>query len=247
MKKISLLMLMFLGGCVSSGDQDNPSVDADSYYRLAFTARKSGNSQVAINFLEKINGASKPEHQILLAECYIDTGNIVLAKKILQKLEAQEHEASLNKKIEYLKGKICILENRIDEAIAILKKISTAEAYNALGTMYDNKGEYQAAQRAYTRSIELDSNCIDPYHNFGVSAILEGDYEKAIVYLEKAVCMPEATISQRSTLGLAYAMAGKEKEARDIYRHDYTEDKIDAYLVAVKKAQKKDIISSLAR
>lgn len=239
MKKISLLMLMFLSGCASRGrDPDNQSVDADAYYRLAFTARKSGNSQVAINFLEKIKNASKPEYQILLAECYLDTHNVSLVKKILQKLEAQELDTAHMKQVNYLRGKLLILEGKKDEAIEILKNISTPEAYNALGVMYNKKGEYQMAQQSYKKAMELDHSQIDAYHNFGVSAILEGDYEKAIVYLEKAVCMPDASISQRSTLGFAYVMAGKEKEARDIYRHDYTEDKVDSYIASIKKMKK---------
>ncbi len=228
MKKVFYIALLAaLSGCAGN------DTSVDSMIRIAQKARSSGNTEAAVNFYNK--ALSMEENNTYaylgLAEVYIDMNLLDAAEGYIKKAETN---GAPIEKTAYLKGKIFLLRGNDTAAEKeFLKCASSVDALNALGAIYDGRGEHAKARDLYKQVISRSPNYIDAYNNMGLSFMIEEDYKNAIFYLENACALPDANAAYRSNLALAYGLSGQMNKAKTIYQQDYDgknlEDKI-AYL-----------------
>ena len=121
-------------------------------------------------------------------------------------------------------------------------KSGSIDALNALGAIYDEREEHQKAQAMYKKVISMDPNYIDAYNNMGLSLLLSERYRDAIFYLENACSLPEANVTYRSNLALAYGLSGNISKARAVYAQDFEGDDLEE-----KVAYVEDLLASKKR
>jgi Flp pilus assembly protein TadD len=206
--------------------------------RIAKKARQSGNSEAAISFYNKALNmdANSAEAYLGLAETYIDMKLLDAATEYIKKAEALECNMA---RVSYLRGKVHLLLGDAQAAEAEFMKNKSIDSMNALGAVFDGRGEHQKAQQLYKQVISRDPNYIDAYNNMGLSLMLCDNYKDAIFYLESACSLPGANVAYRSNLALVYGLAGNIEKAKGIYAQDFEGDELEE-----KTAYLEDIISS---
>ena len=216
MKKIlGVALLAALSGCAGN------DISTESMIRIAHKARNSGNTEAAINFYNKALSmdSGNAAAYLGLAETYIDMNLLDASEEYIKKAEAN---GASTEKTSYLKGKIYLLRgNGTAAEKEFLKCSSSVDALNALGAIYDGRGEHKKAQALYKQVIAKSPNFIDAYNNIGLSFMEEGNYKSAIFYLENACSLPEANAAYRSNLALVYGLSGQMNKARAVYQQDY--------------------------
>lgn len=221
MKLLSMLVgLSILSGCAGPDEVKKPVKKVEAMLRVAKQARKTGNPDASISFYNKALelSSNNPEALLGLAENYIDNNLLDAALVYISKAEKQNCDKSHSN---YLRGKIALINNRIVEAEKYFKLSNSIDAINALGTMYDERGDHRKAQEMYKKVIAMDPNYIDAYNNLGLSLLLTERYKEAIFYLENACSLPEANEAYRGNLALAYGMIGEIDKARMVYSQDF--------------------------
>ncbi len=235
MKK-SFLYLLAMGvalvGCAGSDTVSAP------YVRIGQKARSSGNPEAAINFYNKAIEVepSNPAPYLGLAEVYVDMKLLDAAKEYLVKAERNGADPS---RVAYIRGKIYLLLDDNANAEKEFKKYETADSLNALGALYDSKGDHKQAQMLYRRVISMEPKYIDAYNNMGLSLLLCDAYKEAIFYLENACALPDSNPTYRGNLAFAYGLAGQIAKAKAIYAQDYEGAELEQ-----KVAYLEDIIAS---
>ncbi|MDR0968273.1 MAG: tetratricopeptide repeat protein [Holosporaceae bacterium] len=222
----TLLIGALLSGCAGDEGSSAPMV------RIAKKARRSGNSEAAVNFYNKAleMNPNNPEALLGLAEAYIDLKLLDAALEFIKKAEAQDCDAA---KSHYLRGKIFLLSGNSANAEKEFRKSGSIDALNAIGAVCDNRGEHKKAQELYKQVIAKSPNYIDAYNNMGLSLMLLGKYKEAIFYLENACSLPDANAAYRSNLALAYGLIGNLEKAKTIYAQDFEDRELEekiAYL-----------------
>lgn len=194
--------------------------------RIAQKARNAGNSEAATNFYNraiKINPNSWKAY-LGLAEVYIDSNLIDGALEYLNKAEKLGAPCSRSY---YLRGKIALLGGDPATAERLFLKSGSIDSLNGLGAIYDDREEHQKAQSYYKKVISKNPNYIDAYNNMGLSLLLSGKYLEAVFYLENACSLPDADVTYRSNLALAYGLSGNIEKARAIYAQDFEGDELE--------------------
>lgn len=228
------LIGFLLSGCTS---HDNNGV-ISSYIRIAQKAHASGNSDAATNFYNKIIEMNSEDYRAYLglSEIYIDSKLLDLAIQYIKK--AEDRGAPANR-VAYLRGKIFLLQEDVTAAEREFKKYEATYSLNALGAIYDNRGDHKKAQALYKRVISIDPKYIDAYNNLGLSLLLCGHYKEAVFYLKNACALPGANAMYRSNLALALGLYGNLSEARGVYAQDYSGEELEE-----KMAYLEDMIAS---
>jgi Flp pilus assembly protein TadD len=228
----ALLLGLLLTGCAGNADEASPMI------RIAQKARRSGNSEAAISFYNKALSIDPNNGEAILglAEAYIDLKLLDAAIGYIKK--AEEKGCNLSKS-SYLRGKICLLSGDSVCAEKEFLKSTSADSLNALGAVYDGRGEHERAQKLYKQVISQSPSYIDAYNNMGLSLMLCDKYKEAIFYLENACSLPEANVTYRSNLALAYGLCGKVEKAKSIYAQDFEGDELEE-----KISYLEDVVSS---
>ncbi len=96
----------------------------------------------------------------------------------------------------------------------LLENPKNSEAYNLLGIIYLEKGNYADAIDSFNQALKHDPKNSSILNNLGLAFYHQGKYNKAIEYYEKAIKKDELKPSRYINLALAF-----EK------MHDYTKAK----------------------
>ena len=235
-KVVSAVSLIVLFGC--SGPSSEERYSAPAMIRIAQKARKTGNPEAAISFYNRAIqlDSDSSDAYLGLAEIYIDTNLLDAALEYIKKAENIGCPISRSA---YLRAKIALLSGDTKKAEELFLKSGSVDATNALGAIYDEREEHKKAQAMYKKVISMDPNYIDAYNNMGLSVLLCEKYREAIFYLENACSLPEANVTYRSNLALAYGMAGNVAKAREVYAQDFEGDELEE-----KVAYIEDLIAS---
>lgn len=158
------------------------------------------------------------EAYIGLAICYIETNNYQKA------LLAIRNAGALNSKsdeISYYLAKMCIVENKLDEAQEYLKdaigKGENPKYYIESGKIYYYKDDLKNAKECFRRAQELDfrnENAAVIYNFQGLCHYKEKDLKNAILNLKKAVDLEGDNLIYLYNLSLAYKSANQ----KDLYQ-----------------------------
>ncbi len=119
-------------------------------------------------------------------------------------------------------AKLYFDEGRYTEALQELelaKKTDKcdAETFNLFGLVYMTKKDFAKAEEALQEAIKLDPSFSEAYTNLGALRMLQGKYQEAISYFEKAISNPlYVNIHLALTnLGWAYYQLGDKEKALD--------------------------------
>ncbi|MGH7596573.1 MAG: tetratricopeptide repeat protein, partial [bacterium] len=104
----------------------------------------------------------------------------------------------------------------LNKAIAIDKDF--APAYNILGYVYREKGDYAKAEEAFKNYIRLLPNEANPYDSLADLYMKLGRYDEAITNYQKAVTLNPKFAFSQGKIGDNLVFTGKFEEARTAYR-----------------------------
>lgn len=100
---------------------------------------------------------------------------------------------------------------------AIADDPDDARAWLDLGLVYEEEGDWSAAEKAYRRSTEIDGRFAEAFNNLGVLLRERGDLPGAIAQLERAVLLDPRFGAARFNLALAYEDGGDPEAAEREY------------------------------
>jgi Flp pilus assembly protein TadD len=86
-------------------------------------------------------------------------------------------------------------------------------AHNGLGQIYDTDREWEKAETAYLKAIELQPNNPILYSNLGMSYLLQKRYDAATLRFRQALQLDPEMVVARTNLRLSYASQGKYVQA----------------------------------
>jgi Flp pilus assembly protein TadD len=219
------LAVLLMSGCADEGTRG--IIDAPSMLRVASKARRAGNIEAAASLYQKAVNKNRhdPRGYLGLAECYIDKNVLDAALEYIKKAEKLNCNP---KSAAYLRGKIFLLAGDQTAAEREFLKYETSDSLNALGAIYDSREEHAKAQNLYRRVIAISPDYIDAYNNIGLSLMLCKRYEMAIFYLKSACALPEADVTYRSNLALAYGLSGDIQKAKEVYAQDFEGQELES-------------------
>lgn len=119
-------------------------------------------------------------------------------------------------------GNFFYRRSRYDEAAVAFSSVTElipnrALGYNNLANAHYMMGDFDAASRAYEMSVQLEPY-VDNYSNLGLAYFYDGQYEAAAEMQLKAAELQPADPRVIGRLATAYHFAGREDEARTLFR-----------------------------
>lgn len=139
-------------------------------------------------------------------------------------------------------GKKLLAAGRSGEAIPILKTIADNgsgdwRVLSALGSAYDQQGQYDTARETYQKALALQPNQISILNNIGMSHALEGNLKQAEETLRSAMALPEGKSLPRlrQNLALVVGLQGRFEESRQIASEDLPPDEVEANMAYLQK------------
>lgn len=120
--------------------------------------------------------------------------------------------------VHFLLGELFLYKSRIPESIAEFQKeleINPANAatYYKLADAYSRIQKYEEADRLLQRSIWLDSTSTGPFILRGKVLEKKGEFDLAVVALQRAATMDPNNPMTHQLLGQAYRNVGKKEDA----------------------------------
>ncbi len=202
------------------------TIDAISYSRLEVittTAHKDGGAHIDIDhtkikpFKKEFGQFTINVHNRQITQSLYNHHYILLRQLAYEVLHSEElYKANnlyytpmvKNKTYqEYLQDGICYQnEKRYSKAIESYKKaielnlINCEVAYNNLGNIWASQNEFDDAIACYEKSINLNSNYIEPLHNLSIIYEKTKKYDMAIEYCERALKIDSMYMSSNHNL-----------------------------------------------
>jgi len=135
------------------------------------------------------------------------------------RLNPQAGEAYLNI------GHIYFVQEKYAEAIQFFKKAITLRprlapvAHNNLGALYLKIGQKEEGIKELQQALKARPVYARPYFNFGLYYDQEGNIDKAITSMEKAIQIEPEFIPAHSALIQLYAKKGMKEKSQDAYKN----------------------------
>ena len=144
---------------------------------------------------------------------------------------AHTNDAALQARI----GKQFLSANRPGEAATVLERaVATNQAdwktYSALGSAYDQQGQYDLARTQYNKALALQPGALSVQNNLGMSYALQGKLPEAEKILRSAMAQPGSTSFPmvRQNLSLVIGLQGRLDEAKQVASADLPPDQVEA-------------------
>jgi Flp pilus assembly protein TadD len=177
----------------------------------------SGDVKTAFTIYSSVLNSNPGQSEALLGigECQLHTNNPSEALNAFKKVEGTPmfHAKSLQGQ-----GLAYLALGKVDEAeghlrIALTESSNLWPAWAALAQIYDSREDWNAAQAAYSKALELNANSGEIYNNLGVSLLMQKRYAEArdafLSALDRAPGLEEA----QANLRLAHAWNGEYAKA----------------------------------
>lgn len=94
-----------------------------------------------------------------------------------------------------------------------------SEAHNDLGHVLRSLGEYDAAERHFTRASEIRPDFIDPIYNFALSCAQRGDFQSAETWYRQVLAIDPDHVESLNNLAFSLRQQGRLEETVECYRH----------------------------
>jgi Flp pilus assembly protein TadD len=159
-------------------------------------------------------------------------GQVDTQTQVLKSISlAHPQDAALQSRI----GKEFLAAQRPGEAATILERATASgnadwKAYSALGTAYDQQGQFDLARQQYNKALALQPGSLSVENNLGMSYALQGKLPEAEKMLRSTLNQPgSAAMPQiRQNLSLVVGLQGRLDEAKQIASADLPPDQVDA-------------------
>ncbi|HKU28058.1 MAG TPA: tetratricopeptide repeat protein, partial [Candidatus Sulfotelmatobacter sp.] len=120
--------------------------------------------------------------------------------------------------VHFLLGELYLYKSRIPESIAEFRKElevnpANAATYYKLADAYSRIQKYEEADRLLQRSIWLDATSTGPFILRGKVLEKKGEFDLAVVALQRAATMDPNNPTTHQLLGQAYRNIGKKEDA----------------------------------
>jgi Flp pilus assembly protein TadD len=125
-------------------------------------------------------------------------------------------------------GKAVLASRDIPGALKILQTAASLPnadwtIASAVGIAHDLAGQYDAAQAAYARALEMSPDNPTVQNNLALSLALAGNIDAAIAKLEPQGIVSRTTPQTRQSLALLYALRGDLDRTDELVRKDLPE------------------------
>jgi tetratricopeptide (TPR) repeat protein len=163
--------------------------DAEVNCGLAAAYLKENNFHLALEALERISGARRPDAALpLLAASYLGLGRVADARALAPLIAAR---AAKDPALRVEFAEVLLDFNLTDDALAILEiaqkqQRPTAELLFALGRARERKGELALAQKDFRRAVELDPNSANALQALAGTLAAQAQWEKSLELLSRA-------------------------------------------------------------
>ena len=201
----------------------NPN-DKRVYLELANYELEQKNFEKAIKYFNTalVYDDEYFEAYLGIAIAYIESGNMQKA------LLALRNAGALNSKsdeISFYLAKMCILDNKFDEAKEYLEdavsKADDSDYYLELGKIYFGKNDYTKASEMFLKAQSLDvrlKNAAELYNYLGLCYYHTKDLKNAYSNLKKAVDMNPDNVIYMYNLSLVYKSTKQDSEYQKMYQ-----------------------------
>lgn len=222
-----LAMGHMLSACASSPKVENKSADANEVNLLAvdlhrdhgWAAIRAERHDEAASYFQRILNRHEDDVDAMLGMAEARLGQDRLDDALGHFEDVSDGDlARLHGQAWQGQGIVLLRQGRREEAReALIKSLDLDQknwrAWNALGRLRDGEKDYKAAQYAYRRAIDLQSNKAFLHNNFGFSLLASGDPVYAESSLRRALELdPEMKVAT-SNLRLALALQGRYQPA----------------------------------
>lgn len=186
--------------------------DPRGYAGLGETYRMKGNYRDAIGEFEKALSIKPDLVDVLSMIAAMHLANKE-PRKAIDRVQAQLDKLPDNPFIHYLKGRIYMLTNNLDEAEKSMKKTLSLKndlvsPYIDLGNIYARKGAVEEAKKQFEQAIKANPKAITPYMQLGVTYERQMKTDKAIEYYKKALDIDPKFAPAANNLAWLYAEHG---------------------------------------
>jgi len=194
-----------------------------------YAALQNGELEKAEVTFKKMSGQSG-KVKILgkegLSSVYAQRGETTKALDLIEEVEKNAPERG---HAHVVKGNILYSQNKKEEAqrefeLAVEKKeaepYQQAVAFNQLGRVNADKGNYQKARDLYDKAIEIDPYYVEATSNKGVSFEKEGQWQKALDSYEDAVSLNKNDVFAHVLAKKAAEMIAQQKDTENKKRID---------------------------
>ncbi|MBU2529024.1 tetratricopeptide repeat protein [bacterium] len=199
--------------------RDNKFADAYNnlgvcYYNINLLDDAISSYQKA-KMIEPLNDAVT----VNLATAYFKKGARV---KALNLLEDYDSLGSPSVRVLLMTG---VIYNRIAEyqkaSEALERAIEiqpSAPAYNELGIVYDNRGQYDRAIIMYTGAVKLNPSFYQAFNNMAIAYMAKGEYEQALNPVNKSLALNYECGDTFNLMGLIFANQASYSKAIAAYK-----------------------------
>jgi Flp pilus assembly protein TadD len=187
-------------------------------------AAKGDHSAAAPLYRQQATATGNPEAVVGLARSLSALGKYDEAENILQDLALR---GSMSQEAWYLLGKSRIALGKFDSALIALDQ---AAALPPVDTRVNSaRGISMAALGRVGEAIAAFQNSVDPASlgNLALVFAMTGNPEAAVNILEPLAASGQASAQGRQNLAMAYLLAGRESEARQMARLDLDPTSVD--------------------
>lgn len=186
--------------------------DAAALYTLAVAHAREGDENRAVELLARLDPASAAA-----TEGWVEyrRGRFAESRmKFEESLKLRPGQAPLIAAL----GRLALLENRDEEAIALLKDAlarapGDAESSYQLGVLHDRTGRSAEGRQYLERALTLKANYADPYYQLARIDFREKKYADALARLNKAVRILPNQEAIRLLLAQTYRALGRVAES----------------------------------
>ncbi len=134
-------------------------------------------------------------------------------------------------------GKQLLAAQRPGEAVVVLTRAVAADgndwrSLSALGSAYDQQGQYEMARQEYTKALAVQPGSLSIQNNMAMSYALQGKLPEAEKILRSAMAQPGSAAQPRvrQNLALVVGLGGHFDEARKIASADLPPEQVEANL-----------------
>ncbi|MDH3347839.1 MAG: tetratricopeptide repeat protein, partial [Desulfobulbaceae bacterium] len=186
---------LFAQALSKEAQKENPSsIDAKSVYGYAaLKAEKYDEAEQVFQDLATEDTKGEIIGKEGLAAVYAKKGE---TKKALEAIEEVSEKAPERGYVHLVKGDILYAQNKKEQAaseyeLAVVNPdgypYQKSLAYNQLGRLETERGNYQQARQLYDRAVDIDPYFIEAMSNKGVTYQKEGNWEKALFDFQRAM------------------------------------------------------------
>jgi Flp pilus assembly protein TadD len=147
-----------------------------------------------------------------------------------------------NYKLQSMYRKKLIATGHAVDSVPVLEAVAASgegdwRTYSALGSAYDQQGQYAQARESYQKALAMEPSQISVLNNLGMSYALEGNLKQGESTLRSAMALPQGKSNPRirQNLALVVGLQGRFEESRKIASEDLPPDQVEANLAYLQK------------